>query len=92
MALSDDAEVLRLAERAHAAFPDVPLLGVDIVRRHPDGPLYVLEANPRGGGWQFGTPRGMRAQREFGFSLEAQFDGLRKAARILAQMTRTQAC
>lgn len=92
MALCDDADVIRLAERTHAAFPDVPLLGVDIVRRHPDGLLYVLEVNPRGGGWHFGTSRGLRAEREFGFSLETQFDGLRKAARILAQTTRAQAC
>src|SRR5262249_4396896 len=43
--LSFDEEILRLAERAHAAFPQIPLLGFDIVREFPSGKLYVLEAN-----------------------------------------------
>lgn len=92
MALSDDEEVMRLAERTHDAFPTIPLLGVDIVREHPGGKLYVLEVNPGGGGWHFASPRGLRAQRKFGFSLEQQFDGLRTAARILAARTRKDAC
>ena len=92
MALCYDEEVIRFAERAHDAFPEIPLLGLDIVREQPGGELHVLEVNPGGAGWHFAYPRGLRAQREFGFSFERQFDGLRKAARILAERTRKEAC
>jgi len=40
-----DEEIIRLGERAHSVFPDIPLLGFDIVREVPSGNLYVLEAN-----------------------------------------------
>lgn len=91
IALSYEEDVIRLAERAHGAFPEIPLLGLDIVREHPSGQLYVLEVNPESGGWQFASEKGLRAQREFEFSLEQQFDGLRKAAKILAERTRKEA-
>jgi hypothetical protein len=84
MALNHDAEIIRFAERAHAAFPDIPLLGVDVIRDHATGKLYVVEVNSSGYVWHFSSPLGLRAQKEFGFSLEGQFDGIRKAARILA--------
>ncbi len=92
IAPSSDEEVIRLAERAHEAFPETPVLGVDVIREQPSGRLYVLEVNPGGAGWHFAHERGLKAQREFGFSYEQQFDGLRKAARILADRTRKDAC
>jgi amino acid adenylation domain-containing protein len=81
--LSFDTEILRFAERAHAAFPEIPLLGFDIVRELPSGKLYVLEANAIGYVWNFKTDHVMN----YGFSLEDQFDGVRKAAYILAEVT-----
>jgi hypothetical protein len=81
--LSFDEEILRLAERAHAAFPQIPLLGFDIVREFPSGKLYVLEANAIGYTWRFDS----HAVINGGFSLEEQFDGVRKAAYILAEKT-----
>lgn len=92
IAPSYDEKVIRFAERAHEAFPETPVLGVDVVREQQSGQLFVLEVNPGGAGWHFAHERGLRAQREFGFSYEQQFDGLRKAARILAARTRTDAC
>lgn len=91
IALSNEEDVIQLAERAHEAFPEIPVLGLDIVREHPTGQLYVLEVNPESGGWQFASEKGLRLQREFGFSLEQQFDGLKKAAKILAERTRKEA-
>jgi hypothetical protein len=88
MALNYDPEIIEFAERAHAAFPDVPLLGTDVLRDATTGKLYVLEVNASGWVWHFSSPIGLRAQKEFGFSLERQFDGLRRAAHILA----TKAC
>jgi hypothetical protein len=86
-----DDEIIRFGEAAHVAFPNIPLCGWDIVRRHDDGKLFIVEANASGWVWHFTSPMGMRLQREFGFNLESQFDGLRKAARILAEVTRTRA-
>jgi len=84
--LDDDPEVVALAERAHAAFPRVPLLGLDIVRDADTGALFVIEANSLGLTWHFSTPKGLGFQKQFGFDLNAQFDGRRKAARVLARV------
>jgi hypothetical protein len=75
--------IIRLAESAHAAFPEVPLLGFDIVREVSSGKLYVLEANAIGYVWNFTS----RQLADYGFSFEKQFDGVRKAAYILAEKT-----
>ena len=81
-----DEEIIRLGERAHTAFPDIPLLGFDIVREVPSGKLYVLEANAIGYVWNFNSYQ----VANYGFSFEEQFDGVSKAAYILAE--KTQQC
>jgi hypothetical protein len=43
--LDAEEDVIALARRAAAAFPDVPCLGLDIVRDHASGALLVLEVN-----------------------------------------------
>jgi hypothetical protein len=92
VALNYERDVIELGERAHAAFPDVPVLGVDIVRDAQSGELFVLETNPAGKVWSFSTKTGLSVQAQFGFRYEEQFDGLRKAARILAREARQRAC
>ena len=88
MSLNYDQEIIAFAEGAHAALPQIPLLGVDVIRDATSGKLYVVELNSSGYVWHFSSPLGMRAQKEFGFSLAGQFDGLRKAAHILADRAR----
>jgi hypothetical protein len=90
-ALCSDADVLELAERAHAAAPDVPLLGVDLVRDADSGQLFVLELNSIGYTWHFSSPSGLRLQREFGLDLAAQLDGRRRAAAVLARVCEERA-
>jgi amino acid adenylation domain-containing protein len=85
--LNFDEEIIRLGERAHAAFPDIPLLGFDILREVPSGRLYVLEANAIGYVWHFQTQQLL----DFGISFVEQFDGIRKAAFILAEKTQLHA-
>jgi hypothetical protein len=46
-------EVLAFAKRVHAAFPKVPLLGMDILRRDSDKSLFALEVNAGGNVWHF---------------------------------------
>ena len=72
---SNDEEIIEFGETAHAAFPEIPLLGFDIVREMPSGKLYVLEANAIGYVWSFSDER----DESQGYSTEEQFDGLRKA-------------
>ncbi|HEY5953497.1 MAG TPA: hypothetical protein VIT18_03980, partial [Terrimicrobiaceae bacterium] len=81
-----EEDIIRLGERAHSAFPEIPLLGFDIVREVPSGNLFVLEANAIGYVWNFYA----RHEADYGFSAETQFDGIRKAAYILAE--KTQEC
>ncbi len=90
-ALADDPGVLELAARAHRAFSTIPLLGIDIVRDHDTGALYVVEANSIGYTWLFSSGSGRAIQEQFGLDLEAQFDGRRRAARALAAATRRYA-
>lgn len=78
-----EEDIIALGEAASRAFPDIPLLGFDIVREVPSGKLYLMEANAIGYVWYFDQPQ----VSEYGFPLEAQFDGLRKAGRLLAERT-----
>lgn len=84
--LCDDADVIALAERAHTAFPRIPLLGADILRDADTGRLFVIEVNSLGYTWHFSSPSGVKLQSEFGLDLSAQFDGRRRAARVLARV------
>jgi glutathione synthase/RimK-type ligase-like ATP-grasp enzyme len=86
--LCHDRDIIQLGESAHAAFPEIPLLGFDVVREVSSGKLYVLEANAIGYIWSFTSHQ----VANYGFSFEAQFDGVRKAAYILAEKTQECAC
>lgn len=87
VSLNFDDEIIRLGEAAAGAFPEIPLLGFDIIREVPSGALYVLEANAIGYVWSFYSAQ----VAEFGFSFEVQFDGVRKAAYILAEQAQQHA-
>ncbi|MEH6814791.1 MAG: ATP-grasp domain-containing protein, partial [Motiliproteus sp.] len=56
--LAFDQDVIALAEKAHQAFPEQPLLGTDIIRDAETGELYVLETNPRGDAWLISSDMG----------------------------------
>ncbi len=88
MSPSHDEEIIRFGEVAAHAFPDIPLLGLDIIREVPSGKLYVLEANAIGYVWKFHSNQ----VAQYGYSVEDQFDGVRKAAYILAEKTQQHAC
>jgi hypothetical protein len=81
-----DPEILSLAERAHTAFPRVPLLGVDILRDAETGQLFVIEVNSLGLTWHFSWPDAEQVQSQFGLDLNAQFNGRRRAATVLAKV------
>ena len=89
--LNSDSEILSLGQQVHGAFPELPVLGIDIIREQPSGKLFVLEVNSPGRTLHFSSKSGLSIQKYAGFDLDAQFDGLRKAGRILAEQTRLNA-
>ena len=89
--LARDVDVISLAERAHAAFPDQPLLGTDIVRDADTGALYLIECNPRGDAWLISSDMGRMIERANGLDFAAQFGALEVAIRVLMTETRARA-
>jgi hypothetical protein len=92
MAICNDPEIISLGERAHQAFPECPVLGVDIVRESQSGRLYVLEVNPHGAVWHFSSAVGKKLDPELIRDLYAQFNALELAADLLIERTLAEAC
>jgi hypothetical protein len=87
--LSHDEAVIALGEMAHSAFPEIPLLGHDIVRDADTGELFVLESNTRGDVWLLSSGTGRSLQRTNNFNLYEQFDALEVAAQALVDTVRS---
>jgi hypothetical protein len=85
MSLQVPEDVVALGQRIHRAFPDIPLLGTDIVRDQETGRLYALEVNSRGGTLHLASEQYERMKREFGFDLRKQFGGAQAVARGIYQ-------
>lgn len=82
-----DAKIISFGERAGRAFPDLPMLGIDILKDAVTGKLMVTEVNALGHNWNF-TPEFFATIR---VDVARQFDGLRKAAYVLAEETQRRA-
>ncbi|MDX6807018.1 hypothetical protein [Terrihabitans rhizophilus] len=52
-------DVLDLAKRTHDMLPDIPLMGIDIVREAATGKLFVLELNAGGQVWHLSSEAGI---------------------------------
>jgi glutathione synthase/RimK-type ligase-like ATP-grasp enzyme len=89
--LNNEPEIIALGERAHRAFPEIPFLGIDILREEPSGRLYVIEVNSAGDVWHFSSRTGRSIQQWAGIDFASQYGGLRRAAEILVTETRSQA-
>jgi hypothetical protein len=90
--ICNDPEIISLGERAHKAFPECPVIGVDIIRESQSRRLYVLEVNPHGAVWHFSSPFSKNLDPEYVRERYAQFNALDLAADLLIQKTRTDAC
>lgn len=90
-ALAQDTDVIALAENLHAAFPDQPLLGTDIVRDADTGKLYVIECNPRGDAWPISSDMGRAIEQANGLDFAGQFGALDIAAETLVREARARA-
>jgi hypothetical protein len=89
--ICNDPAVIALGERAHAAFPECPTLGVDIVRTADTGELFVMEVNPEGRSWHFSSTLTRTFPAEHVRDLYAQFDALDRVASLLIDKTRAEA-
>jgi len=90
--ICNDPEIISLGQRAHQAFPDCPVIGVDIIRETQSGLLYVLEVNPHGAVWHLSSRLARKMDPEHVRARYAQFNALDLAADLLIQQTRTDAC
>ena len=87
-------DMLDTARRAGAAFPSLPLLGLDLLRCNATGEIYVLEINAGANVWHYSSPYAAahRAAYPETYPTEAQkrwsFD---RAAEILLQKAFTAA-
>jgi hypothetical protein len=88
----NDPEIIALGEQAASAFPECPVLGVDVVRDVETNKLYILEVNPAGRVWHFSSPLAMnRFTAEYRADLYAQFGALDRTAELLIDKTRKEA-
>ena len=90
--ICNDPEIIAVGERAHEAFPECPVLGVDIVRESQTGRLYVLEVNPHGAVWHLSSPLARKMDPKQVRDLYTQFNALDRAADILIEKARSAAC
>jgi hypothetical protein len=87
----NDAKIIALGEQAHAAFPERPVLGVDVIRDANTGQLYIMEVNPRGP-WHLSSSLAKNSFSTDHISdLYAQFRALDRVAQMLIEKTRAEA-
>ena len=89
--LCDDPEIIKFGTDAHRAFPDIPLLGVDVVRDAVTGRLYVLEVNASGYVWHLDSETGRGIQQDHKLDFRKQFGAIERAAEALVAQTRANA-
>jgi hypothetical protein len=89
--MDDDREVVDFALGAATAFPELPVLGIDIVREAGTGKLYVLEVNTGGGTWHISSRYAEAQRRDFNLDLYGQFDAINTITDALIEVTRREA-
>jgi hypothetical protein len=88
----NDTEIISLGEAAHAAFPEIPVLGVDVVRDTESKQLFVMEVNPKGDTWHLSSLLNKNFFTEqHTRDLYAQFGALDRVAQSLIEKTRAEA-
>jgi hypothetical protein len=91
----DAPEVVALARQLHAAIPEIPLKGCDVLRDAATGRLYLIELNAGGNTWHFSSSYGAKLREQLGPEFEQrrrmQFDALRTTARVLVEKTNAEA-
>jgi hypothetical protein len=87
VSLAPEQDLLDLARRIHAAMPERPVLGIDLIRDATSGELFIAEVNERHC-WTLSSESGRQMQRQFGLDFYAQYDAIERAAEALVRRTR----
>lgn len=91
-ALANDEDVLALGREVAKVFPEIPVLGIDLLRETGTGRLYVTETNPSGYVWHFSSEHGEHIfTPEIRRSMYEQFNALDRMADLLIERTRAEA-
>lgn len=93
-ALVDSPAILNLARAAHAAIPEIPLKGCDILREAATGRYYVIELNCGGNTWHFSSKFFAETRErtpDFEVKRRRQFDVFRTSARVLVERANAEA-
>jgi hypothetical protein len=91
-ALANEEDVLALGREVAKAFPEIPVLGIDIIRETDTGRLHVTETNPSGYVWHFSSAHGEHIfTSEIRRSMYEQFNALDRMADLLIERTRAEA-
>lgn len=86
---SDDPQVMTFARQIAAAFPNIPLLGIDIIKSTSQK-LYVLEVNAGGNTWHYSSKMwadDRKKNPEYYMNMRTQFGAFDIAARRLTETT-----
>ena len=89
--LADDEDILALGEEIHAKLTHTPVMGIDIIREHETGKLYVLELNSSGNTWHISSDYIIKLEKEDGFHRIDQFGALNIIADAFIEATRHHA-
>jgi hypothetical protein len=88
--LEIEDDIIDLARTTAAAVPEVPCLGIDIIREHATGRLFVLETNGASV-WHLSSRSTPNYPQEVRDGLYGQFNALDSAAELLIERTRAEA-
>lgn len=90
--INTEPDIMAFAATIQSAFPDIPLLGCDIVKEIPGNRLHAIEVNAGGNVWHLSSPRtsGSRTITKIQSYLKT-FESYDKAALALIRATRRRA-
>lgn len=89
ISLSAEPDILELAQRTHSTvFPDTPSLGLDFIREHDTGKLYLMECNPTGESWILSNGAGVKMARQFNLDFYGQFNAIDTIAQRTIEVAR----
>ena len=86
--LNNEADAIALAQNIHAKLPDIPTMGLDLLREDKTGKLFVIEMNSTGFTWQLSSNVGLGHQYQYGLDYYGQFNALDTIAAALIDHTR----
>ncbi|MEX2129185.1 MAG: hypothetical protein WD871_13215 [Xanthobacteraceae bacterium] len=92
MTFCREENLIALARSAFRAFPEIPVLGIDIIRETATGRLFLMECNPSGNVWHFSSDRAREVTTpEYRRGMYEQFNLLDRTADLLIEKTRAEA-